>query len=498
VNLSTLLDMAADGFGERVVLGRRSAGYTAHDLREMSLGGAAIIRESGANGVVYLDVNGPAFPVALFAAARAGVPLVPINYRLSDGQLEKLLERHSGAVTIADSRARALSRVATVRSFSAAEWIAAARSEGDTEVTDAPDDAPAVIIYTSGTTSEPKGVILRHQNLVSYVLATVEFAGARDDEAALVSMPPYHIAAVANAITNLYAGRRCIVLDQFTGAEWLNIVRAEEVTHALVVPTMLARIVDVAGDRSVPSLRSLAYGGASMPQKVIEKALDLWPAVDFVNAYGLTETSSTISVLGPAEHRAALSTRDPVVRSRLSSAGLPVPGVTVEVRDESYVPVAAGVAGRIWVSGEQVSGEYEGVGPTLDARGFFDTRDEGYLDADGYLFIGGRSDDTIIRGGENIAPAEIEEVLLSHVDIEDAVVVGVPDIEWGEHLEAVIVAASGREVDPDEIREFVRKQLRTAKTPDRVHVWFELPRTPTGKLIRRQVLAQIQSVDADE
>jgi acyl-CoA synthetase (AMP-forming)/AMP-acid ligase II len=378
-------------------------------------------------------------------------------------------------------------------SYAPDEWIAESRTRAGVEVSEASTDAPAVFIYTSGATSEPKGVILRHHNLVSYVLGSVEFAGAGQDEASLVSVPPYHIAAVANAITNLYAGRRCIVLEQFSGGEWLDLVRAEEVTHALVVPTMLARIMAAPGDHSVPSLRSLAYGGASMPQRVIEEALDTWPHVDFVHAYGLTETSSTISVLGPEDHRAAVAGSNQIARSRLRSAGLPVSGVTLEIRGDDGACVPPGGTGRIWVRGEQVSGEYMGIGSALDEQGFFDTHDEGHIDTDGYLFIGGRADDTIIRGGENIAPAEIEEVLLAHAKIDDAVVVGVPDPEWGQHLEAAVVAKPGSTLDPSEIREFVRERLRSSKTPDRIVVWAELPRTETGKLVRRQVLAQIQA-----
>ena len=323
----------------------------------------------------------------------------------------------------------------------------------------------------------------------------MEFAAAEPGETSLVSMPPYHVAAVANAITNLYAGRRSIVLEQFGGAEWLELVRSEEVSHAVVVPTMLARIMAVEGDKSVPSLRTLAYGGASMPLRVIESALQAWPHVGFVNAYGLTETSSTISVLGPEEHRAAMASDKPADRARLGSAGAPLPSVELQIRDAAGEVVPAGVVGRIWVRGEQVSGEYVGGGSALDAGGFFDTRDEGYLDCDGYLFLIGRTDDTIIRGGENIAPAEVEETLLLHDAVDDAVVVGMPDPEWGQRLVAVVVAKPGHIIDADGVRDFVRERLRSSKTPDRIQVWHELPRTETGKIVRRHVVEQLSRRD---
>ncbi|GAA3526925.1 hypothetical protein GCM10022222_07390 [Amycolatopsis ultiminotia] len=493
-----LLDMVADSCADRVVIGSRQDGLTAARLRELSLGGGQVVREAGADAVVYLAVNGPAFPVAMFGAARAGVPLVPVNYRLGREQLDALLAKHPRALGIAEpGQAEPLVR-AGLPVFSPAEWLAAAaasHSAGNGAGEEPADpDSTAVLIYTSGTTSVPKGVVLRHHNLVSYVVGTVEFAAADADEAALMSVPPYHIAAVSNVLTNLYGGRRTLTLEQFSPEGWLELVREQAVTNAMVVPTMLARIMDADGvDRSVPSLRALAYGGAKMPFRVIETALREWPHVAFVNAYGLTETSSTISILGPDEHRAAIASDDRRVRSRLSSAGRPVPGIEIEVRDECGEVVPAGTTGQIWVRGEQVSGEYAGQGSATDERGFFHTRDQGRLDLDGYLYLQGRVDDTIIRGAENIAPAEIEDILMRHPDVLDAVVVGVPDEEWGQRIEAVVVPRRGAEVDVEVLRATVREVLRGSKTPDRIVCWPELPRTTTGKLSRREIVAELRS-----
>lgn len=508
MHLTLLLDMAADGFGQRVLVGPRSGGITAAQLAGRSHSGAGLVGERGADAVVYLAVNGPAFPVALFAAARAGVPLVPLNYRLGQRQLDALLARHPKALGIADPDALAHFERAGIDAMTTDEWLARTRVDrgvggapgmgdaavghhaaGDTGVggTGVGKDPAAVIIYTSGTTSEPKGVLLRHENLVSYVLGSVEFASAGEEEAALVSVPPYHIAAVANVITNLYAGRRTLVLEAFAPGQWLRTVREEKVTSAMVVPTMLARIIDGDGDKSVPSLRSLSYGGAPMPATLIERALREWARVDFVNAYGLTETSSTVALLGPTDHRAALESPEPAVRARLSSVGRPLPGIELEIRGRDGEILGAGQPGRICVRGQQVSAEYAGLGRALDDRGFFDTRDDGYLDQEGYLFIGGRSDDTIIRGAENIAPAEIEDVLLRHPAVLDAAVFGVPDQEWGQRIEAAVVVRPGLGVDPAELGDFIRRALRSSKTPDRFWFLDALPRTETGKLLRREV-----------
>jgi acyl-CoA synthetase (AMP-forming)/AMP-acid ligase II len=494
MHLSLLLAMAADGFGDRVVVGRRANGLTPRQLQDLARAGARLIAAEGADAIVYLAVNGPAFPAALFAAAHAGVPLIPVNYRLGAEQLDGILAHHPRAFVIADEGSRIAGRTP-------ARFLADARSlEMSAAVVDGPadTDAPAVVIYTSGTTSAPKGVLLRHEHLVSYVFGTVEFGSAEPDEATLISVPPYHIAGVSNVLSNLYAGRRVVALPAFDPVEWLATVRAEKITNAMVVPTMLARIMTVgAGDASaeacsVPSLRSLAYGGAAMPPQVIETALRAWPHVDFVNAYGLTETSSTVAVLGPEDHRAAIGADDPAVRARLHSVGRPVPGIELEIRDDHGTPVPSGTPGRIWIRGAQVSAEYAGSGPAVDARGFFDTRDAGRIDAAGYLFVLGRVDDTIIRGGENIAPAEIEDVLLRHPAVADAVVVGVPDPEWGHHLEAVVVPARGATPDADDLRRHVRATLRGAKTPDRILFRDELPRTATGKVIRRAVVAELE------
>ncbi len=493
MRLTLLLDMAADGFGDRVLVGRRSGGITAAELARRSHSGAALIRERAADALVYLDVNGPAFPVALFAAARAGVPLVPLNYRLGQRQLDELLARHPKALGIAGPGALTYFERAGLSAITSDDWLEQTRADRG-EVTDdgqedetEQDNPVAVVIYTSGTTSAPKGVLLRHENLVSYVLGSVEFASAGETEAALVSVPPYHIAAVANVITNLYAGRRTLVLEAFTAREWLRTVREEEVTSAMVVPTMLARIIDSEDDRSVPSLRSLSYGGAPMPAALIERALREWTGVAFVNAYGLTETSSTVALLGPDDHRAAIESRDPAVRARLSSVGRPLPGIELEIRGPGGEALGPGQAGRICVRGAQVSAEYAGLGSAVDDRGFFDTRDDGFLDADGYLFVSGRTDDTIIRGAENIAPAEIEVVLLRHPAVLDAVVFGVPDQEWGQRIEAAVVPRPETDLDPADLRDFTLRALRSSKTPDRFWFLDALPRTETGKLLRRLV-----------
>jgi acyl-CoA synthetase (AMP-forming)/AMP-acid ligase II len=217
-----------------------------------------------------------------------------------------------------------------------------------------------------------------------------------------------------------------------------------------------------------------------MPAAVVERALALLPDAGFVNAYGLTETSSTISVLTPDDHREAMGSDDPAVRARLGSVGKPLPHLEVEIRD-----------GEVWVRGEQVSGEYLGRGSALTEDGWYRTNDAGRIDADGYLYIEGRLDDVIVRGGENLSPGEIEDTLLDHPAVGDAAVVGVPSEEWGEAVVAAVVLAEGKSISEAELQDFVRDRLRSARTPERIDFRAELPYNETGKLLRRVLKAEL-------
>jgi acyl-CoA synthetase (AMP-forming)/AMP-acid ligase II len=492
VNLLLLLDMVAAGHGDEVAVQAGDERLTSGELLAAAWTVPRVT--AGAPALAYVGTNGLAFPIGLFGAAAAGVPFVPLNYRLSDEQLHDLLIPLGDAVVVAEGEAAAALAARGHRVVDAAELVATARAGDAGRVGEVPADGegPAVLLHTSGTTAAPKTAVLRHRHLTSYVIGTVEFAAAGGDEAVLVSVPPYHVAGLANLLSNLYLGRRIVYLAQFDAGAWVDEVRREAVTNAMVVPTMLARICDVleADGAGLPTLRALSYGGARTPATVLRRVMTLLPDVDLTNAYGLTETCSTIAVLGPDDHRAARA-GDPVATARLSAAGRVLPTVEVEVRGPLGEPVPAGEPGEVWVRGEQVSGEYAGGAAPLDPAGWFPTRDRGWLDADGYLFIEGRSDDTIIRGGENIAPAEIEEVLLRHPDIAQCAVVGVPDDEWGQRIAAAVVPRPGAHLDAGDVQAFARRALRGSRTPEVVSFVEALPFTETGKLLRRVVQADL-------
>ena len=491
-----LLDMAADGFGDRVAVGSIGTGTTFVDLRDRARRAARWIaeRRPAVENVVVVDTNSDAVPILLFGSGIAGVPFAPLNYRLADAQLAAILARTSPSVAIVDDKVAArVGAIEGVELVERADFLAAldATEPVVDELGVDPDDI-AVLLFTSGTTGEPKAAVLRHRHLASYVVTTVEFMGADDGEAALVSVPPYHVAGISAVLSGTFAGRRTVYLEAFTPEGWVAAARDEAVTHAMVVPTMLGRIVDVLerdGQR-LPALRHLSYGGGRMPRPVVERALALLPHVAFVNAYGLTETSSTISVLGPDDHRAAVSSDDPAVRARLGSVGRPLPGLEVTVRGPGGEEVPPGERGEVWVRGEQVAGEYLGKGGAAGA-GWFATRDGGWFDGDGFLYLTGRLDDVIVRGAENISPGEIEDVLGRHPAVDEVAVVGIPDTEWGEKVAAAVVLHEGATASEAEIQDWVRSRLRSSRMPEHVEFRVSLPYNDTGKLLRRVLKSEL-------
>ena len=487
MNLAMLLEMAAEGLGDRVGFGPQRGGLTYQRMLKRSQSAAGWLAGQGAERVVLVDVNSEAVPLLVFASAMCHIPFVPLNYRLADDALADLMVRTAPAVAVvADSVASRIGTVKGMKFIGQGDLLAQADAGiPKPDVSAEPDDV-AVLLFTSGTTGHPKAAMLRHRHLVSYIIGTVEFMGAEDDECALISVPPYHIAGISAVLSSVYSGRRMVHLDAFKAESWVQSAREEAVTHAMVVPTMLGRILDVleAKGERLPALRHLSYGGGRMPVPVVERALTALPHVDFVNAYGLTETSSTIAVLGPDDHRRAMASVEPDARRQLASVGRPLPTIELEIRDASGAVLGPNEAGEVFVRGEQVAGEYLGR-PHVLVDGWFPTNDAGYLDAAGYLYVEGRLDDVIVRGGENISPGEIEAVLIDHPAVAEVGVVGVPDTEWGEQVVAAVVLGGGAHAAEAELQDWVRARLRSSRTPQRVTFVDRLPYTETGKLLRR-------------
>jgi acyl-CoA synthetase (AMP-forming)/AMP-acid ligase II len=489
-----LLEMVADAAGERTAVGPRGHGRTYAQLLDDSRKVAGLLRRRGAANAAMVGLNSDVVPLLVFGAGLAGVPFAPVNYRLPDEQLRAIIRRLSPALVVVDDEiVGRIGELEGIELVTHRELEADVASAGEEEPSAPADDEDvAILLFTSGTTGDPKAAVLRHRHLTSYILSTVDFLSADEDEAQLVSVPAYHVAGTSAVLSSVFAGRRIYYLPTFDTARWVEAVHAEAITQAMVVPTMLGRILDEIERREVTlsALRNVSYGGGRMPVPVIERAMAMMPAVNWVNAYGLTETSSTISVLGPEDHRAAFTSDDARVRARLGSVGRPLPTLELQIRDPEGTALPVGERGEIFVRGEQIAGEYLGRS-VLTEDGWFPTNDSGYVDEDGYLFLEGRLDDVIVRGAENLSPGEIEDVLVHHPAVAEAAVFGLPDTEWGEKVVAAVVLQPDAEASEAELQQWVRERLRSTKTPEQIHFRSELPHNETGKLLRRVLKADL-------
>ena len=296
----------------------------------------------------------------------------------------------------------------------------------------------------------------------------------------------------------IYGGRTLIMMRQFELKEWLETVQRERATRAMLVPTMLKWIVDEPDlDKyDLSSLEIITYGSAPMPFEVIRKAIELMPHVSFINGYGQTESAATLTMLGPEDHRLTGTEEERQKKlSRLKrSIGKPLADVQIRIMGEEGEILGPNVQGEIQAKGPRIMKGYwddaQKTAQTLTKDGWLRTGDMGYVDDEGYVYLTGRTDDLIIRGGENISPAEIEEVLNSHPKVKESCVIGAPDPEFGQQPFAFCVLKEGETADPEEIIEFCREILAGFKRPRGIAFLDELPRNHSGKILRTQLRAR--------
>jgi len=289
-----------------------------------------------------------------------------------------------------------------------------------------------------------------------------------------------------------------VLMPQFDAREWLSLVQRERITHAFVVPTMMKQLLDEPSfsKTDFSTLTNLAYGGAAMPLPVIRRAIQAFPKhVGFVNAYGQTETTSSLTVLGPDDHRLEGTPAEVEIKlKRLTSIGRPLPDVEVKIIGENGETLKPGQVGEICIRTPRVMKGYAGrPDDALMADGFRATGDLGWMDEENYIYFAGRKDDMVIRGGENIAPAEIETVLVSHPAIEEAAVIGVPSEEWGQTVKAFVVLQPGKQVSAKELDAFCRARLASFKCPESYEIVDSLPKNPLGKILRNELRARVSS-----
>jgi long-chain acyl-CoA synthetase len=448
--------------------------------------------------VAVLDKNTPEFFEVQFGAAKVGAVTVAVNWRLAPREIAFILEDAAArvlvvgeefvpAIDVVRDQLGALREVVVIGD-GYERWIAAHPAEDPGHVA-GPDDV-GVQFYTSGTTGLPKGVMLANRSLFGFMDYFSEQWEVDDGSVSMVAMPLFHVAGAGWALVGLALGAHDVLERDVDLPRILEDLQRYAVTHSIFVPVVLQFLLMTPGieDADFSALQHMIYGASPISEDVLVRSMDRFGCA-FSQAYGLTETNGVVVMLRPEDHDV-----DGPNRHRLRAAGLPLPGVEVRVADHAGEPLPPGEVGEIWIrSGQNMVGYWNRPDETaraLTPDGWLRSGDAGYLDDDGYLYIHDRVKDMIVTGGENVYPAEVESVLMSHPAVADAAVIGVPDDRWGEAVKAVVVRAPGPEgagLDHATLVEFCRSQLAHYKCPTSVD-WAELlPRNPSGKILKREL-----------
>ena len=490
-----------------VVDARGTLTYSDIDRRTNDLTRALRGHGIGADDVMgILCRNHRGFVEALVTAGKLGTDAVLLNTGFSGPQLGEVARREGVTVLVADdaftgevAASGLAEELPTYRTWTEPDggWDAPTFDDlavsGDGSPVDAPATQSAVVILSSGTTGTPKGTarsIDREKARAGMAtnVAVLERIPVRSGDITLISAPLFHTWGLTNLLLGAITASPMVLRERFDPLDVVETFARERVQAYVAVPVMLQRILELPDDvrrrYPAPQLRLTALSGSALPGGLATRWMDAY-GDNLHSLYGSTEVAA-VAIAGPDDLRAAPDT-----------AGPPVPGVELRLLDPDGAEVAPGETGRIFVRSGMLFDGYTGGGTKEIVDGYMSTGDLGHLDAAGRLYVDGREDDMIVSGGENVYPQEVEEVILAHESVADAVVFGVPDEEFGQRLVAVVVPAEGAEPTEGELKEWVRSHLARYKVPREVHVRDELPRNTTGKLLRRVLVAELADSGRD-
>lgn len=503
MNIARMIEKTCELFASKigVVEGERRLNYREVHNRACSL--ARFMASSGVqpgDRVAIFEVNCLEFPEMILAIEKLGAVLVTINYRLRAEETQFILSHCTPRALICGSRYGEMMN--SIRPFlPSIECFISLRGkvpgmveyEGVLESyagSDFPSlwragDDVACIIYTSGTTGLPKGAMITHDNLLTPLFDVYTF----EPGTILINVPMYHIAGISSVLLPMYRGDKMVFLPAFEPGVFLETIEREKVETTYLVPTMLQAILDHPdfSRRDVSSLKHIGYGAAPMPVNLLLRATKAL-SVRFTNFYGMTETTGLISVLPPEDH--ILTGSNEIVekkKGRLASVGRSIPGSKAKIVNDSGKELPCGEVGEIVAWGPKLMkgywGNEEATRETI-VDGWLHTGDLAYMDEEGYIYLKGRKKDMIIRGGENIYPAEIEAVLLQYPKIKEAAVIGVPDDYWGEIVKAVIVLKEGETATEEEIISYCKNRMASYKKPSMVEFRDALPKNAMQKVLK--------------
>jgi acyl-CoA synthetase (AMP-forming)/AMP-acid ligase II len=477
-----------------ITFGEQAFNWEQWHQRILCLAGA--LRDAGVRAgdrLAVLDLNHVATIELTLAGSALGAATVPVNFRLSPDQIRYILEDSQPVILFCGAQ---FAQVATAAGADTVvprrvviggddeyePFLAAGRPDEGASVD--PDDV-CLVMYTSGTTGRPKGAQLTHRSVSAHSEACCTALSIGPDNVNLVPMPLFHVGGSGYAQVGIHGGAHTILLREPTPAALFGAI-ARGATHTFVVPTVIHGFL-AAGEQAIAAfggLKSIAYGAAPMPLPMLRKALDAWPEVGFVQVYGLTELSGVATLLTAEAHR------DAAHPERLASGGLPLPGVEIRVVDPVTLDDSKpGETGEIWFRSAQVMRGYlnrpEATAEAKTADGWLRTGDMGRVDDAGFVYVLDRLKDMIITGGENVYGPEVESVLSACPGVSEGVIIGIPDERWGEAVKAIVVPAPGAELSADDVIAFCRARLGHYQCPTSVDIVGELPRSATGKVLKR-------------